>query len=172
MVEELLLKVIMILLITPAARAPECAQALEAATSEVIHVASTLRQAGAQLRANEYLAVIVDQSLVEAEPDESELVLGHAGTAIPVYVNFAISGIERVVRELRSTLYRRKREDVVARQSAEQSLRNELKDSLTALLLSSEMALAVPELPAVAATRMRAVQELAQELRNKLGISR
>jgi hypothetical protein len=161
----------MILLITPSARAQECARALQDATSEAAHVAATLRQAATQLRAQDYLAVIVDQSLVEAEPEESDLVLQHIGTAILVYVNFAISGIERVVRELRAALHRRKREVVIARQAAEQALRNELKDTVTALLLSSQMALQMPDLSAAAAGRLQTVQELALSLRGKLGIA-
>jgi hypothetical protein len=47
----------------------------------------------------------------------------HMGTAIPVQINFAISGIGRVVRELRAALERRKREVLVARQAAKQTLR-------------------------------------------------
>jgi len=161
----------MILLITPSARAQECALALQEATTEPVHVAAALRQAATQLRAQEYSAVIADQSLVEAEPEESELVLQHIGTAIPIYVNFAISGIDRIARELRAALQRRKREVLVARQAAEQDLRNELKDTVTALLLSSEIILKLPELPAAAAGRVQTVRELAQDLRGKLGIS-
>jgi hypothetical protein len=88
----------MILLITPSARSRECAQAVEAATGHPTHAASTLQEAGGKLRSQEYSAVIVDQFLLEVEPDESDQMLQHMGTAIPVCVNFAISGIERVVR--------------------------------------------------------------------------
>src|SRR5271155_4767444 len=69
------------------------------------------------------------------------------GTAVPVYSNFAIHGIERVSRELRSALHRRNRELQAARREAEQTLRSELKDTITALLLSCELALDVPNLP-------------------------
>jgi hypothetical protein len=48
--------------------------------------------------------------------------------------------------ELRSAFHRRKRELQVARQKAEQALRSELKDSITALLRSCEMVLDVPNL--------------------------
>ena len=78
------------------------------------------------------------------------MVLQHVGTAIPVYVNFAICGMERVVRELRAALHRRKREVLLARQGAEQGLRNELKDTITAILLSCELALQTPNLQATA----------------------
>jgi hypothetical protein len=157
----------MILLITPSAKVQECAKALEEATSEALQVAPTLRQAAAQLRAEEYSVVVMDQFLVEAEPEESDLVLQHIGTAIPVYANFAISGVDRIVRELRAALHRRKREVLVARQTAEEMLRNELKGTVTALLLSCEMALQ----SAAAESKIRRVYELALELRSKLGIA-
>jgi|SRR5882672_266040 len=158
----------MILLMTPSAKVQECAKALEEAISEPTQVAGTLRQAASQLRAQEFSAVVVDQSLVETEPDESDLVLQHVGSAIPVYVNFAISGFDRVVRELRSALHRRKREVIVARQAAEQTLRNELKGPVTALLLSCEMALEAQDL-VTAEAKIRRACELAKEVRAKLG---
>jgi hypothetical protein len=158
----------MILLITPSAKVQESAKALEDATSEPLHVAATLRQAVGLLRSEEYSAVLVDQSLIESDPDESDLVLQHMGSAIPVYINFGISGLDRVVRELRSALHRRKREAVVATRTAEQNLRNELKGPLTALLLSCEMALEAPDI-SVAGPKIRKAWELAKEVRTKLG---
>ena len=113
--------------------------------------------------------MVIDQLLLDAEPDDVDTIFKHMGTAVPVYSNFAISGIERVSRELRSALHRRKRELLVARQEAEQTLRSELKDTITALLLSCEMALDVPNLPLFAETKMRAVDALAKEMRPKLG---
>jgi hypothetical protein len=159
----------MILLITSLARAQDCAHVLQEATAEPTQVAATLREAVAQLQAREFSAVVIDQLLLDAEPDEVETIVKHMGTAVPVYSNFAISGIERVSSELRSALHRRKRELLIARQEAEQSLRSQLKDSITALLLSCEMALEVPNLPLFAETKMRAVDALAREMRTKLG---
>jgi len=161
----------MILLMTPSARVQECARALQEATSEPTEVASTLQQASSRLREKEYSAVVVDQFLLEAEPEEGEVVLQHMGTAIPVYVNFAISGVQRVVRELRIALNRRRKEGQAARQLAEQALRNELKGSVTALLLSCQMTLQLPGLSPAAQTKMQTVYELAQEVRGKLGLA-
>jgi hypothetical protein len=161
----------MILLITPSAKARECAQAIEQATTESVQVASTLQQAGNQLRSQEFAAVVMDQSLVEAEPDESELALQHLGTAVVLHINFAISGVERVIRELRAALNRRKREALAARRDAEQVLRSELKGTVTALLLSCEMALGVPNLPVTAENKLRTVYDLAREMRVKIGMT-
>ena len=161
----------MLLVITPSAKARGCAQVIQQVTSEETHVAATLTQALTQLRAQEYVAVLIDQAFLETEPDESETVLEHIGTAIPVHVNFGINSTDRVVRELRSALHRRKKEVLRARQGAEQALRNELKSTVTALLLSCEMALRVPDLQSTAEAKMRTVYELAQEMRLKLDSS-
>ena len=158
----------MILLITPSAKVQECAKALESAISEKMQVASSLRQAVTQLRSQEYLAVVIDQLLAETEPEESELVLEHIGSAIPVYINFAISGIDRVTRELRAALRRRKREMTIAKQGAEQLLRNELKGTVTAILLSCELAMQSHD-PENTQAKIQQVHELALEIRAKLG---
>ena len=137
----------MLLVVTPSSKARGCAQVIQQVTSEETHVAATLTQALTQLRAQEYVAVLIDQSFLETEPDESETVLEHIGAAIPVHVNFGINSTDRVVRELRAALHRRKKEVLRARQDAQQALRNELKSTVTALLLSCEIALQVPGLP-------------------------
>lgn len=160
----------MILLITPSAKVQECTKVLEEATSEAMQVAPTLRQAAANLRSEEYSVVVLDQFLVEAEPEESDLVLQHVGSAVPLYANFAISGIDRVARELRAALNRHKREINVARQSAQQTFCNDLKGTLTALLLSCELALQAPDLT-TAEGKIRQVYDLALEMRSKLGIT-
>ena len=159
----------MILLITSLAKAQDCAQALQEATAEPVQVAATLPEAVAQLQAHEFSAVLLDQLWLDAEPDDVETIFKHLGTAVPVHTNFATTGIERLSRELRSALHRRNRESLLARQQAAQALRCELKDTITALLLSCEMALDVPNLPLFAETKMRAVDALAREMRTKLG---
>ncbi len=113
--------------------------------------------------------MVIDQLLLDAEPEGGETVLKHLGSAVPVYLNFAMNGIERAVRELRSALQRRQREVLLARQEAQQALRSELKDKVTALLVSCEMSLQAENLPATAETRMNAVYALAQQVREKLG---
>lgn len=158
----------MILLITPSARGQECGQALHDATGQPAHVAGTLEMAVSKLRSQEYSAVVVDQFLLEADPDQSDQMLQHLGGAVPVYVNCAISGVQRVVREVCSALSRRRREEQVARWSAEQAMWSDLRESVTAMLLSCELALAAPDVPAVAAEKIRAIHDLAHRIRARL----
>lgn len=160
----------MILLLTTSTKAENCAAAITQATNEPVKIAGTLGQMATLLKTDEFAAVIVDQQLQEADPDEAERVLRLMGLATPVYINLAISGVDRVIRELRLALHRRKKESHVARLGAEQKLRNELKDTVTALLLSCEMALQVPALSTAAEIKLRAVDTLARQMREKIGL--
>ena len=159
----------MILLITSIARAQECARVLQEATHEPVTVCAVLQEAVLELKEKEFSAVVFDLLLLDAQPDESETALKNLGSAVPVYLNFAITGIPRVVRELRWAVQRRKREMLTAKSLAEHALRHELCDTVTALLLSCEMALQVPELPPSAQTKMQAVEALAREVSARLG---
>src|SRR5437588_7418994 len=161
----------MILLVTSSAKAQACSEAIQRATTETAQIATTFRRAATMLRAQEYSAVVIDESLLEREPAESETVLQHIGMAVPIHINFAISGIDRVVRELSAARYRRNKEIGISRQFAEQTLRNELKGTMTALLLSCEMALQVATLPPDAEARIRTAYLLAQEMRARIGIA-
>jgi hypothetical protein len=158
----------MILLISCLSEARNCIQALEEVSQEPVELCSELHEAIPRLSTQEFSAVILDQFLLEAEPDHGEAIFKNLGSAVPVCVNLAITGIARLGRELRSALRRRRREVLAAKQDAQQALRHEVNDTVTALLLSCEMALRVPDLPAQAASKMHDVEALAREVSAKL----
>ena len=158
----------MILLITPSARGQQCADALKAATGSEACWAQNLQEAATCLREETYSAAVIDQFLLETEPEEGGRMLEHLGTAFPVYINFAVTGMERLVREVRSALHRRKREESVARRAVEDQMRSEMRETLTAMLLSCELAMAVPDIPVPAVEKIRAIDNLARELRVRL----
>jgi hypothetical protein len=158
----------MILLVTWSVRAPECAAALSQATGERVVVAESLSRATTLLRGECYLAVVLDQYLLEADPGEAEAAFAHLGTAIPVQVNLGISGMERLVREVREAVERRERVEKGARKAVMGRMYGELNGTVTALLLSSELALETPGLPAAAAEKIESVHELVKKLRRQL----
>jgi len=159
----------MILLLTPSARGSECATSLQAATGEETHWVQSLQDAALRLREQTFSAVVIDQFLLETEPEAGEQIIEHLGTAFPVYVNFAVTGMERLVREARAALHRRKREESAARGAVAAQMRSEMSETLTAMLLSCELAMSVPDVPLPAAEKIRAIDNLARELRLRLG---
>ncbi len=159
----------MILLITPSARGQECVAALKEATGDETHWAENLQQAFVRLREYTYAVVVLDQFLLENEPAESDHVLDLLATAFPVYLNFAVSGMQRLLREVRSALQRRQREEAQARRSVEQKMHSEISESLTTMLLSCELAMTVPGVPAPVTEKIRLIDNLARDLRVRLG---
>ena len=131
-------------------------------------VAESLARATTLLRGECYQVVVLDQYLLETEPHEAGSMIEHMGTAIPVQVNPAISGMERLVREVRSAVQRRQREEVMARRAARGALCSELNGTVTALLLSTELAMEIRDLPAVASEKLESVHELVKKLRKQL----
>jgi hypothetical protein len=94
--------------------------------------------------------------------------LEHLGTAFPVYINFAGTGMERLVREVCSALHRRLREETSARRAVEEQMRSGMRETLTLMPLSRELAMAVPGVPVPAVEKIRAIDNLARELRVQL----
>jgi hypothetical protein len=161
----------MILLITPSASGLQCAEALHAATGQETHWAQSLQQATTHLREQAYAAAVIDQFLLETEPEEGDQMIEHLGTAFPVYLNFAVTGMQRLVREVSSALHRRKREESAARRSVAEQMNSEMRETLTAMLLSCELAMSVPNIPGPAAEKIRTIDNLARELRLRLEVN-
>jgi hypothetical protein len=159
----------MIVIVSSANNARECALALEKQTGERCVFSSTIREGAYQLKSQEFTAVVLDQALVDSTTGSMDMMWKHAGAAIVVTVNFAISGADRVVREVKAALRRREKEHSAARRAAEAGLRSELTGPVTGILLSSEIALAQPELPALVANKLRSVHELALQMKQRLG---
>ena len=61
-----------------------------------------MQEAATGLRERPYSAAIIDQFLLESEPDESDQMIEHLGTVYPVYINFAVTRLDRLVREVPS----------------------------------------------------------------------
>jgi hypothetical protein len=161
----------MILLVTTSTRAKDCAAALELGTGHKTHVSTTAPLALSRLRAAEYDALAVDQSLLEADPHALETLLNRCGTSMLLYINLALHSTDRVVREVQVGLRRIDGEKMQAMKSAEQALANQLRGNLTGILLNSDLALRQKSIPADVAEKVKSVRDLAEQMRTHLGIA-
>ncbi|HKF02624.1 MAG TPA: hypothetical protein VKB49_09935 [Candidatus Sulfotelmatobacter sp.] len=161
----------MILLITPQSRGPELASLVQANLSQETQWVQSVQEATTRLRERPYSAAIIDQFLLETEPEESDQMIEHLGTAYPVYINFAVTGLDRLVREVRSALHRRNREELAARRAVAEQMQSEMRETLTVMLLSCELAMSVPDVPLLAAEKIRTIDTLARELRLRLEVN-
>jgi hypothetical protein len=158
-----------ILLITGIEGARNCAAVVEAQIGMDVEVAEGRKSALSALRQREYSVVVIDDTLAECDPATADRICEHAGLAIPLQINFALSGAARLVREIRAALHRREREQALARRAASVAVECELKEVITGLLLQSQLALGGGGIPASVADRLRTVVDLAGNLRRQLG---
>jgi len=157
-----------ILMVTGIEGARNCADALAKQLGMEVEVAKGRKAALAALRRREFAAVVVDETMAECDPAAAEAIWEKAGLAIPLQINFALSGAARLIREIRAGLQRREREQMLARRAAAAAIETELKSTLAGLLLNSQLALNGGEMPPLAAEKMRVVADLAGSLRQQL----
>ena len=124
-----------------------------------VEIAEGRKAALAALRHREYAAVVVDETMAECDPAAAEAIWEHAGLAIPMQINFALSG---------AALHRREREQTLARRAAAAAIETELKTTVAGLLLNSQLALSGSEVSSPITDKLRVVADLAGSLRQQL----
>jgi len=157
-----------ILLVTGIEGASNCADQVQKQLGMAVEVAAGRREALACLRKGEFLALVIDETLAECDPAAADRICEQAGLAIPLQINFAVSGAARLIREIRAALHRREHEQAVARRAAAVAIEAELKSTVAGLLLHSQLALSGTAVPAPVADRLRVVADLAGSLRQQL----
>jgi len=157
-----------ILMVTGIEGARNCAAVVGTQLGMEVEVAEGRKAALAALRRREFAAVVVDETMAECDPAAAEAIWDHAGLAIPLQINFALSGAARLIREIRAALHRREREQMLARRAAAAAIESELKTTLAGLLLHSQLALAGSDIPTPIADKLRVVADLAGNLRQQL----
>ena len=157
-----------ILMVTGVEGARNCAEVVSTQLGMEVEVAEGRKTALAALKRREFAAVVLDETLAECDPAAAEAIWDRAGLAIPLQINFALSGAARLIREIRAALHRREREQTLARRATDAAIERELKSTVAGLLLHSELALSVGDVPAPLADRLRVVADLAGNLRQQL----
>jgi hypothetical protein len=157
-----------VLLISTMEGVENCARAIAEQVNARVEVAAGRRAGLSALRREEFGVVVVEESLAESDSAWAEQVWAMSGLAMPLQVNFAISGTNRLVREVKAALARRDGEQAVARRAVAREMENDLKSSVTGLLLESQLALREPFIPPSLEPKLRHLVELAGALRERL----
>lgn len=157
-----------VLLVTAIAGAENCAAVIAKQFSLQVETVSTRKDALAALRRGSYSVVVLDSSMLEATTGDADALFKASGLAIPLEVNFAISGCSRLVREIRAAFSRRQLEQAAAERAAATSLETSLRDTVAGLLLQSQLALADPSVSPQLADKLKLMAELAGSLRRQL----
>jgi len=157
-----------ILLVTGIEGARNCADVVQKHLNMEVAVAEGRKAALALLRQREFAVVVVDETVTACDPAAAEAIWERAGLAIPMQINFALSGAARLVREIRAALHRRAKEQELARRAAAAAVESEVKSTVAGLLLQSQLALSSSDAASPVAERLRMVASLAGDLRRQL----
>lgn len=157
-----------ILFVTGIEGARNCAEVIQKQLETEVAVAEGRKGALALLRQREFAAVIVDETVAACDPAAADAIWDRAGLAIPLQINFALSGTARLVREIRAALQRREREQELARRAASAAVESELKGTIAGLLLQSQLALSTSDAASPVTERLKLVASLAGHLRRQL----
>jgi DNA-binding NtrC family response regulator len=157
-----------ILIVSGLEGARNCAAQVGVQLDTQVDVAEGRRGALTALRRHEFDVVVVDETMTECDPAAAEAIWEHAGLAIPLQINFALSGAARLTREIRAALHRREREQSLARRAAAAAIETELKTTVAGLLLHSQLALSESETTSPLAQKLRVLADLAGNLRQQL----
>jgi hypothetical protein len=158
----------MILLVTPAPSAPDCAIRLHQATGEPVAIAPDLSDALAHLRTSACSLAILDRTLPEAEPLEASTLWAHLESITVVELNLALTSLDHLIREVQSARKRCQHNLASARTNATSLLQAEINQLITGLLLDCDMATQVKELPSAARERLAFIRADAEKLRERL----
>jgi signal transduction histidine kinase len=159
-----------VLVVSALSGAKDCAAAIMQQMGLDVDVVPGRREAIEALRHGIYTAVIVEEALAEGDPRGAEVLWKMAGLSIPMQVNFALTGTARLVRDLRAALARREQERGAAQRAALRAVESELRDSVTGLLLHSQLALRESPSSPQLEQRLRVMAELAGNLKQKLDV--
>ncbi len=157
-----------VLLVTAMLGAENLAKSLSEGAGVVLEVARSRRAALASLRRQMYVAVIVDTELPAIEVTSTEMLWQNGGVAVPLEVDLRALGAAALTRLLRSMLERRNEMETIVREEVTRSMAEELRSTVTGMLLQSDLALRDKNLSPVLERRVRELRAMADDLRLRL----
>ena len=157
-----------VLIVSAMQGAENCARSIAENLGVEVQVAGSRARGLAALKETSYDVVVLEESLIESDPEWADEAWAASGYAMQLQVNFAISGCARLGRQIRAALLRRDGELASARRAVALELESELRSSVTGLLLESELALREPSVSPGLEPKLRHLVELAAALRERL----
>ncbi len=165
---EALVETRVVLLVTAMQGAEHLAMTLSEGATVVVEVARSRRAALAALRRQPYAAVIVDAALPMNEVTDTEMLWQNAAGAVPLELDLAALGGTSIVRLLRSVLERRSELEAIVRQDVTRAMADDLRSTVTGMLLQSDLALRDQTLSPALEERFRQLRSMADDLRMRL----
>ena len=157
-----------VLLVTAMPGVENLAAFLSEGASVVIEITRSRRAALAALRRQPFMAVIVDASLPLNEVTPTDMLWQNAAVAVPLELDLAALGSAAIVRLLRNVLERRSEMEALLREDVTRAMAEDLRSTVTGMLLQSDLALRDQTLSPTLQERFRQLRSMADDLRIRL----
>ncbi|ADV81614.1 hypothetical protein [Terriglobus saanensis] len=157
-----------VLILTAMEGAENLAGVLSREADVTVQVARNWMSALAVLRREAFTIVLVDSALAQTQPGSMETLWERADLAVPLELNIAELGADRLIRQICGILARREQEYVLARKAAGLEIEEELRSHVTGLLLESDLMLSEQAISPIVRQRLVTLRELADGLRVRL----
>lgn len=155
----------LVLLVTAFEGAENFGAAVSKGAEVVLEVVRSRRAALALLRRGQYAAIVVDAALSKTEVTQTEALWQNSSGAVPLDVDLRVLRAEGLTRLLRNVLEGREQMEAKMRENIRLTMSEELRSTVTGLLLQSDLALRDKALTPAVEHRVRELRALADGLR-------
>ncbi len=142
-------------------------KAVVEATGHRAQPVHSVRSAIEQLKKHLFVLVIIDDGLPELDDNNAKLLLTQAGSAIPVFVNFALSRPERVSSQAQLAIRQVQFEEEAVQRIARRQVEAPIRSALTTVILASERMSGLQTGP-IPEGQLKKVIDAAMRIRTKL----
>lgn len=154
-----------VLLITTIAGAENLGATLSKSAEVELEVVRSRRAALASLRRRQFAAIIVDAALPDTESTDTDALWRNCNGAAPLGIDVAALGAMGLARLLCNVLQGREQMKAQIREKVMQAMSQDLRSTVTGLLLQSDLALKEKALTPAVEYRVRELRALADGLR-------
>jgi hypothetical protein len=157
-----------ILIVSASERRFELQKSIHESLSVAVSVVATFQEALSAVAISRYQAVVLDEGLADLNPTAADDFLAHCSDELPIFVKLAITGVPRCVQQVQLAIRRFDRERQIIVNAARCSIHSQLRDALTAVLISSQLALKTSGLSQEAMKHLTAVLKAAESLQKSI----
>lgn len=154
-----------VLLVTAKDGAQNLGAAVSRGADVVLEVVRSKRAALAVLRRKQFSAIVVDAALPDIEVTKTEMLWQNSNGAAPLEIDLGVLGATGLSRLLRSVLDERDHVEAKVREDVMRTMSDDLRSTVTGLLLQSDLALREKALTPAVEHRVRELRALADGLR-------
>jgi hypothetical protein len=153
-----------VLIVTASDGRFELQDRLQETLNEPVSVAATFQEAENAIVLRHFARVILDEGLVDMYPSGADRFLARCSHEQLIYVKLAITRLSRCIQQIRLAVRRFDWEQRAASASAKRSIRSQVRDVLTSIVMHGQLALSNSGLPQATTEHIKSILERAESM--------